>query len=26
MAHSPAAGVPIGNNYTNMFSHDHTEN
>ena len=26
MAHSPAAGVPIGNNYASMISHDHTEN
>ncbi|RYD76176.1 MAG: hypothetical protein EOP53_15190 [Sphingobacteriales bacterium] len=26
MIHSPAAAVPIRNNYSNMFSHDHTEN
>jgi hypothetical protein len=26
MVHSPAAGVPVGNNYVNMISHDHTEN
>lgn len=26
MAHSPTAGVPIGNNYAAMISHDHTEN
>lgn len=26
MVHSPTAGVPVGNNYTAMISHDHTEN
>ena len=26
MVHSPAAAVPIANNYVNMISHDHTEN
>lgn len=26
MIHSPAAGVPIANNYASMISHDHTEN
>lgn len=26
MAHSPAAGVPIANNYASMINHDHTEN
>lgn len=26
MVHSPTAGVPIGSNYVNMISHDHTEN
>jgi hypothetical protein len=26
MAHSPAAGVPVANNYANMINHDHTEN
>ncbi len=26
MVHSPTAGVPIGNNYSNMIAHDHTEN
>jgi hypothetical protein len=26
MVHSPTAGVPVGNNYTSMISHDHTEN
>jgi len=26
MIHSAAAGTPVANNYTNMFTHDHTEN
>lgn len=26
MVHSAAAGTPIANNYTAMFTHDHTEN
>lgn len=26
MVHSAAAGVPIADNYTSMFRHDHTEN
>jgi hypothetical protein len=26
MIHSPAAGVPLANNYASMISHDHTEN
>ncbi|MCP9749978.1 MbnP family protein [Ferruginibacter sp. HRS2-29] len=26
MIHSPLPGVPLANNYANMFRHDHTEN
>lgn len=26
MIHSPAVGVPVANNYVEMFKHDHTEN
>ena len=26
MIHSPAAAIPVANNYTSMISHDHTEN
>ncbi|MES2431089.1 MAG: MbnP family protein [Bacteroidota bacterium] len=26
MIHSISAGVPVANNYANMFTHDHTEN
>ncbi len=26
MIHSPAAGIPLSNNYANMIRHDHTEN
>lgn len=26
MIHSPLAGIPLANNYANMFRHDHTEN
>jgi hypothetical protein len=26
MIHSPLPGVPVANNYTGMFRHDHTEN